>query len=80
MIFTFPGCEPIEINFHAQCGCGHIIFEKYMIANRTSNTEEPKTAIAFSWCGFCRTRHEYGEHPIIRKGPRALPPRAAVTP
>jgi hypothetical protein len=37
--------------FPAQCSCGHIFLEKYMLPKPNENGE-----VGFCWCGFCKTR------------------------
>ena len=45
------------IYFPAQCSCGHMIFERYVV-RVSENTIRP-----FTWCGFCRTRVNMADRP-----------------
>ena len=38
--------------FPAQCSCGHIMQEKYMLPSPKENGE-----VGFSWCGWCRKKY-----------------------
>ena len=40
-----------EVWFPAQCACGHLFLEKYIL-------QEPneKGEVGFCWCGFCKTK------------------------
>ena len=43
--------EGLDVYFPAQCGCGHLYLEKYMLKELNDKGEA-----GFCWCGFCRTR------------------------
>lgn len=45
-----PWAKNLNPIYPAQCSCGHIILEKFIIRVNES------TAQPFDWCGFCRTR------------------------
>lgn len=40
-----------EINYPAQCRCGHVYIERYKIT-----APKEGNPVGFCWCGFCRTR------------------------
>jgi len=45
--------EPLDVFFPAQCKCGHVYLERYMLPH-----EREDGCVAFCWCGFCRTRRD----------------------
>lgn len=53
----------MKIYFPAQCKCGHIFLEKYLLS-----TPNQGGAVGFCWCGFCRTRLDvYPEKTVDHK-------------
>ena len=49
--------EPLVVFFPAQCECGHLYLERYMLPQ-----EREDGCVAFCWCGFCRTRRDVFKH------------------
>ncbi|MCG2680900.1 MAG: DUF551 domain-containing protein [Kiritimatiellae bacterium] len=44
--------EPLVVFFPAQCKCGHLYLERYMLPQERAD----------GWCGFCRTRRDVFKH------------------
>jgi len=57
--------EPLVVFFPAQCECGHLYLERYMLPQ-----EREDGCVAFCWCGFCRTRRDVYKHNAERQGRR----------
>jgi len=51
------GYKPVVVFFPAQCKCGHLYLERYMLPK-----EREDGCVAFCWCGFCRTRRDVFKH------------------
>ena len=47
-------CTP-PIHFPAQCPCGHVYSERYLVLVSSAHSDNP-THRPFVWCGWCRTR------------------------
>ena len=44
--------HPLDaVIFPAQCSCGHLYLEKYLLQKPTKDG-----VVGFCWCGFCKTR------------------------
>lgn len=47
--------KPESMFWPAQCNCGHIFLEKYLIPEAHRKPGGPR---GFVWCGFCSTRRD----------------------
>ena len=54
--------EPLGVFFPAQCECGHLYLERYMLPQKRSDG-----CVAFCWCGFCRTRWDVYKYKLQKK-------------
>ena len=54
--------EPFVVFFPAQCECGHVYLERYMLPQ-----ERDDGCVAFCWCGFCHTRRDVFKHNATRQ-------------
>jgi hypothetical protein len=43
--------DDVRVIFPAQCSCGHLFLERFMLGEPNEKGE-----VGFCWCGFCQTK------------------------